>query len=161
MKIFSILFFLSLSFSICAAQIKQTADSTSKKNTNLGGKNSSQSKSQSLYGSGGSGSPTGVGMGAGPGVGSGSGASLDMAGWRWNKMPVFKDNTDETGRVRFKVTINADGDIESIVAVEKSLSPSLVRNYESQLRELTFSRSNGKVATEGAVGYITIIIKKY
>lgn len=114
---------------------------------------------KALYGEGGSGSGTGGGNGSGTGKGNGPGASLDMAGWMWDGKPRIEDNSDESGRIRFKIKINADGEIESIVAVEKSVSPTLVRKYQAEVEKLTFSKSSGQGANEGAVGYITFIIR--
>ncbi len=85
-------------------------------------------------------------------------SSLDMAGWIWDRKPVVDDRTEESGRIKFKIKINADGEVESVTAVEKSVSPSLVRLYLEEVQKLSFSRSNGRPVNEGASGYITFVI---
>ncbi len=115
--------------------------------------------SRALYGEGGSGGGSGGGHGTGTGKGNGPGASLNMAGWMWDSKPKVNDESDESGRIVFKIRINVDGEIESINAIEKSVSPSLVRKYQDEVEKLTFSKSSGQGATEGAVGYITFIIR--
>lgn len=85
-------------------------------------------------------------------------SSLNMAGWIWNSRPTVDDKTDEGGRIIFRIRITADGEIESVTPVEKSVSPSLVRQYQAEVEKLNFSRSDGRAATVGAVGYITFVI---
>ena len=101
------------------------------------------------------GTPNGTALENSTGTGTGS---LDMAGWIWNSKPRVDDRTDEGGRIKFRIRITADGEIESVTAVEKSVSPSLVRLYQAEVEKLNFSRSDGRAATEGAVGYITFVI---
>lgn len=114
---------------------------------------------KALYGEGGTGGGTGGGNGTGTGKGNGPGASLNMAGWMWDGKPKVNDNTDESGRIVFEIKINADGEIQSVRPIEKSVSPTLVRKYQAEVEKLTFSKSNGQGASEGAIGYITFIIR--
>ena len=69
----------------------------------------------------------------GSGTGN-SGASVSISGWK-NKGPlnIPKDNSSETGRIKFKVIIDDFGDVQRIDVVETSLSPSVTNYYKSQI----------------------------
>lgn len=100
-----------------------------------------------------------------PGKGGGSsGASVSISGWK-NRGPlnIPKDNSNETGRIRFKVVIDDYGDVVKIDVLETSVSPSVTNYYKSQItRQLKSNlvpegtpppRSNGTITiniTRGA-----------
>jgi periplasmic protein TonB len=70
-----------------------------------------------------------------PGKGTGSsGASVSISGWK-NRGPlnIPKDNSSETGRIKFKVSVDEDGEIVSINVLESSLSPSITSYYKNQV----------------------------
>lgn len=92
--------------------------------------------------------------------GSQSGASLDMAGWKWEREPRPKDESDETGRIVFKVTINDEGDILEVKPIEQTVSPSVVKVYENEVRRLSFIKTRENVAPAPfSTGKITFIIR--
>ena len=71
-----------------------------------------------------------------PGKGGGSsGASVSISGWK-NKGPlnIPKDNSSETGRIRFKVVIDETGEVIAISVQESSLSPSITNYYKEQIK---------------------------
>lgn len=71
-----------------------------------------------------------------PGKGGGSsGASVSISGWK-NKGPlnIPKDNSSETGRIRFKVVIDETGEVIAISVLESSLSPSITNYYKDQIK---------------------------
>lgn len=92
-----------------------------------------------------------------PGKGKG-GSSLDMAGWRWDKKPVINDESDEEGKIVFQVKVDEDGSIIAVNVLEKSVSPALVKKYQREVEELTFSKISGNSNSSGATGRITFII---
>lgn len=92
-----------------------------------------------------------------PGKGSG-GSSLDMAGWRWDSKPVVRDESSEEGKIVFEVKVDEEGNIISVRALEKSVSPALVRKYQKEVENLSFSRTSGGNNGAGATGRITFII---
>lgn len=92
-----------------------------------------------------------------PGKGSG-GSSLDMAGWKWDSKPVVRDESSEEGRIVFEVKVDEEGNIVSVRALEKSVSPALVRKYQKEVENLSFSRTSGGNNGLGATGRITFII---
>lgn len=111
---------------------------------------------KALYGDPGKGGGTGGGDGKGDGTGKGDGASLDMAGWTWDFKPNVKDESNESGRIVFKVKINSEGEIISIIPIEKSVSPSVVKIYEKEVQKLTFTKNSGTPPpfTEGKITFI-------
>ncbi|MFN8430432.1 MAG: hypothetical protein U0V04_10675 [Spirosomataceae bacterium] len=66
--------------------------------------------------------------------GTGSGTSVNISGWK-NKGPlnIPKDNSSETGRIKFKVIIDDFGDVQRIDVIETSLSPSVTNYYKTQI----------------------------
>lgn len=71
-----------------------------------------------------------------PGKGGGnSGTSVSISGWK-NKGPlnIPKDNSSETGRIRFKVIIDETGEVIAISVLESSLSPSITNYYKDQIK---------------------------
>jgi outer membrane biosynthesis protein TonB len=92
-----------------------------------------------------------------PGKGSG-GSSLDMAGWRWDSKPQVRDESNEEGRIVFEVKVDEEGNIIGVRALEKSVSPALVRKYQKEVEGLSFSRTSGGNNGAGATGRITFII---
>ncbi|MGL4632575.1 MAG: hypothetical protein ACRCVT_15335 [Leadbetterella sp.] len=82
---------------------------------------------KSLYGKRGTG-------GNGPG-GNGNGTtSVNISGWKnRGALNLGKDNSKETGRIKFTVIIDEFGDIVQIAVKESSLSPSVTNFYKSQV----------------------------
>lgn len=92
--------------------------------------------------------------------GSDKGASLQMTGWNWDYIPRPDDQSSESGKIVFQITIDADGYVTRVVTVEKTVSPSVERVYREEVEQLTFSRTadNLKPAPT-STGRITFIIK--
>jgi periplasmic protein TonB len=64
-----------------------------------------------------------------------SGTSVNISGWK-NKGPlnIPKDNSSETGRIRFKVIIDETGEVIAITVLESALSPSITNYYKEQIK---------------------------
>lgn len=92
-----------------------------------------------------------------PGRGKG-GSSLDMAGWKWDRKPTINDESDEEGKIVFQVKVDEDGSIISVTVIEKSVSPTVVKKYQKEVEDLTFSKISGASNSSGATGRITFII---
>jgi periplasmic protein TonB len=86
---------------------------------------------KSLYGTKGKGGP-----GAGGDGNSKSASSVSISGWK-NKGPlnIPKDESSETGRIKFKVVIDETGDVVGISVIESSLSPSITNYYRDQIKK--------------------------
>ncbi|MGB3588533.1 MAG: hypothetical protein WBA23_18445 [Tunicatimonas sp.] len=88
------------------------------------------------------------------------GASLQMAGWNWDYIPRPQDNSSESGRITFQITIDGRGEIISIRTLEKTVSPAVERIYREAVEELTFSRmGNNTRSAATSTGKISFIIR--
>jgi len=90
--------------------------------------------------------------------GGGAGGSLDMAGWAWDVKPNDDPYTNETGKIKYKIKIDGDGNLISIETVTSTVSPQVERWYKNQLQKTTFSRVGNNSNKTGASGYVTIIV---
>ena len=105
---------------------------------------------KALYGNAGTG---------GEGQGGSGGSSLDLAGWRWDKVPRVKDdNEDENGKIVFQITIDSEGEIISIKTLEKTVGPSVEKLYRDAVEKLSFSKTDNKIPAATSTGKITFII---
>jgi len=92
--------------------------------------------------------------------GGGGGASLNMPGWNYDVQPKQDPYENEAGKIVFRITIDANGDIENISTIESNVSPQVVKWYRDQVFKTTFSRTSSKAANDqGASGTITFIIR--
>ena len=101
---------------------------------------------KALYGEPGSG-----GSGSRPGAGGGSG--LEMSGWRFDTPPVVAALDDNPGLIRFRLKINADGEVESVSKVSGNVSPAQEKLCRDKLLEASFVKTNA--AAGGATGFYT------
>ncbi len=81
--------------------------------------------------------------------GGGGGPSLQIVGWMWDEEPRKKDSSNENGMVTFEFLIDEEGYVIRIVTLERSVSPSVAKFYEEQLRQTTFSRTGTGTARPG------------
>lgn len=95
--------------------------------------------------------------GDGPG---GNGSSLNMTGWRWSNAPRVNDASNESGKIVFKITVDEDGSILSVVPVERQVSAAVAKKYEDAVWKLEFEKTREFVkAAQNSTGYITFIIR--
>lgn len=114
------------------------------------GKENGTLDSKNYYGNAGNG---------GPGAGGNGGSSLNMSGWRWTSAPKVKDNSSESGKIVFKITVDEEGTILTAFPVENQLSPAVTKIYKDAVMNLTLEKTSGSQAAENSVGYITFIIR--
>lgn len=98
---------------------------------------------KALYGSPGRG-----GSGSSPGSGG-----LEMSGWRFDTKPVVEAVDDNSGVIRFKIKIAADGEVESVSKVSGNVSPSQEKLCRDKLLDTNFIKTNS--APGGATGFYT------
>ncbi len=92
--------------------------------------------------------------------GSADGASLQMAGWNWDNIPRPNDSSNENGRIVFEITIDDQGEIIGVRTIEKTVSPTVERQYRLAVEQLTFSTTNDNVRpAPTSTGRITFIIR--
>ncbi len=92
-------------------------------------------------------------------AGGGGGSSLQMTGWMWDSKPKPNDTSSESGKIVFQVDIDNKGDIERIKTIVSTVSPTLKKVYEDEVRKLTFSKTSGTSVASTSTGTITFIIK--
>lgn len=92
--------------------------------------------------------------------GGGGGASLELSGWNWDYLPKPKDESQESGRLVFQITVDADGYVVGIRTLETTVSPAIEKIYRDEVSQLTFSptRDNTRPAPT-STGRITFIIR--
>lgn len=106
---------------------------------------------KALYGPGGGGNGSGGGRGSGRGNGNGEG--LEMSGWAPASVPKPALIDDNSGTVRFKIKIDEEGEVESVIKVSGNVSPAQEKLCRDALQDATFRRTNN--GSGGATGFYT------
>ena len=95
----------------------------------------------------------------GEGGGGGTAVGLSLSRWAWSRRPVVDDNTDATGDITFKITVDKNGRVKSIITQSTTVTDySVVNKYKSAVRELTFISKSSNVPDE-STGTITFKIR--
>ncbi|KQS28238.1 hypothetical protein [Dyadobacter sp. Leaf189] len=95
----------------------------------------------------------------GEGGGGGTAVGLNLSGWGWARRPVVDDNSDATGDITFKITVDKNGRVKNIVTASTTVTDySVVNKYKSAVRDLTFIPKSSNVPDE-SVGTITFKIR--
>ncbi|UPL50904.1 hypothetical protein [Hymenobacter sublimis] len=95
-----------------------------------------------------SGEPGKGGRGTSPGSGG-----LEMSGWAVVSKPDVVGVDNNSGFVRYKIKINADGEVESVTKVSGNVSPAQDRMCRDALEKVEFRRTSS--AEGGATGFYT------
>ncbi len=98
---------------------------------------------KALYGAAGRG-----GTGSSPGSGG-----LEMSGWRFESTPKVEAVDDNSGMIRFKIKISADGEVEGVTKVSGNVSAAQEKLCRDKLQDANFVKTNG--AAGGATGFYT------
>ena len=89
-----------------------------------------------------------------------TGALLELAGWMWDTAPQPQDNTDESGKIVFQITIDELGEVIAVKTLEKTISPPVEKIYKEALTRLTFSKTADSVVYAPTfTGKITFILQ--
>jgi outer membrane biosynthesis protein TonB len=91
----------------------------------------------------------------GSGDGSGGSSSVNISGWRIANRPNVKDETGETGMIRFTIKIDEDGNIIKLVIAENSFSNSLAQKYKRAIEKSKFIKTSSGPSPKEATGSIT------
>lgn len=95
----------------------------------------------------------------GTNTGDSEGANLALAGWVWDFKPKPDDQSDESGKIVYKIVVDQDGYLVKIETVTSTVSPSVERKYRSAVEKLTFSKTADYKTAPVSTGTITFIIK--
>lgn len=95
----------------------------------------------------------------GEGGGGGTAVGLSLSGWSWSRKPVVDDNSDATGDITFKITVDKNGRVKSIITQSTTVTDyAVVNKYKSAVRDLTFVPKSANVPDE-SIGTITFKIR--
>ncbi|SNC63199.1 TonB family C-terminal domain-containing protein [Hymenobacter gelipurpurascens] len=95
-----------------------------------------------------SGEPGSGGKGSSPGSGG-----LEMSGWAVVSKPNVSALDNNSGFVRYRIKINAEGEVESVAKVSGNVSPAQDRACRDALEKVEFRRTSS--AEGGATGFYT------
>ncbi len=95
----------------------------------------------------------------GPPGGGGGGPQLNLAGWTWDYIPTPNVPDNESGRIVFKIWVNAEGELERFEVIERSVSLEAERACREALEKLTFTRKDGVAIPAISEGTITFVIR--
>ncbi|MFD2787310.1 hypothetical protein [Hymenobacter rubripertinctus] len=95
-----------------------------------------------------SGEPGSGGRGTSPGSGG-----LEMSGWAFVNRPTAAALDNNSGFVRFKIKVSADGEVEAVTKVSGNVSAAQERACRDALENAEFRRTNS--ANGGATGFYT------
>ncbi len=90
--------------------------------------------------------------------GAPTGVAFDVSGWSLASRPNVNDDSDETGKIVFKITVDGDGEIINVRTQQTTVSPSIVEVYRKAVQRLRL-RPKGGATPPTATGTITFIIK--
>lgn len=91
--------------------------------------------------------------------GNQDGASLSLSGWIWDFEPKPADDSDETGKIVYKIVVDQEGYLVKIETVTTTVSPSVERKYREAVAKLTFSKTSDYKPASLSSGTLTFIIK--
>lgn len=89
--------------------------------------------------------------------GSQTGVAFDVSGWSMASRPNVNDDSDETGKIVFQITVDGSGDIISVKTRQTTVSPVVVDQYRKAVQRLKL-RPKGGATPPTATGTITFII---
>ena len=86
------------------------------------------------------------------------GPSLDIAGWEWDQIPRPNDQSQENGKIVFRIIVDEYGYI-SARTLETTVSPSLVNLYKEALESASLRWTSQKQIPPQSEGKVTFILK--
>lgn len=95
----------------------------------------------------------------GPNTGESEGANLSLSGWVWDFQPKPDDQSDQSGKIVYKIVVDQDGYLVKIETVTSTVSPAVERKYRAAVEKLTFSKTADYKTAPVSTGTITFIIK--
>lgn len=88
-----------------------------------------------------------------------SGSSLQMSGWVWDFKPQPKDESTESGKIVYRITVDEDGYLVKIDLVSSTVSAAVERQYRQSVERLSFSKNNDYQPAPMSTGTVTFIIR--
>jgi periplasmic protein TonB len=105
----------------------------------------------------GDGTGGGSGKGGGPGGDGGGGnkPSLSLTGWTWMSRPNVDDSSDETGIIKFRIKVDADGDVVDVTQIESTVSPAVAQLYKRAVQRTKFKPTSDGDKPEISTGTVS------
>jgi periplasmic protein TonB len=94
--------------------------------------------------------------------GGGGGVGLSMAGWDWAekpKAPTPTENDQFSGKVVFKIEVDADGFITKIDKIEGNLSYELERKCKESIQKSSLQKNSTGKAADRNVGLVVFYLR--
>lgn len=95
----------------------------------------------------------------GTNTGDSEGANLALSGWVWDFKPKPDDQSNQSGKIIYKIVVDADGYLVKIETVTSTVSPAVERKYRQAVEKLTFSKTADYKTASVSTGTVTFIIK--
>ena len=90
--------------------------------------------------------------------GAPTGVQVSVAGWTPVSIPKDKDDSNESGKVVFVITVDTDGRVVNVRTKESTVSPTITNFYKKLAYRARF-RPEGSGTSSESTGTITYIIK--
>lgn len=94
--------------------------------------------------------------------GGDGGPLINLSNWNWDKATLTKDPSSENGKIVFEIKVDDRGEIIALRVIETTVSPAVVKFYQNQVEDFTFtfnpSKPGATPATE-STGTITLFIR--
>jgi clan AA aspartic protease (TIGR02281 family) len=85
-------------------------------------------------------------------------SGLDISAWKLLGHPMVNDESDETGKIVFKITVDGEGEITRVQTLQTTVSPGVVEVYRKAVQRIRLQPSGKGVPPPMATGTITFII---
>ncbi|SNS72194.1 protein TonB, links inner and outer membranes [Ekhidna lutea] len=95
----------------------------------------------------------------GTNTGDAEGANLALSGWVWDFKPKPDDQSDDSGKIVYRIVVDQDGYLVKIETITSTVSPTVERKYRQAVEKLTFSKTADYKTAPVSSGTITFIIK--
>lgn len=92
-------------------------------------------------------------------TGNEEGASLALAGWIWDNKPIPDDQSEESGKIVYRIVVDQEGYLVKVETITSTVSPSVERKYRAAVEKLTFSKTTQYKPAPRSTGTLTFIIK--
>ena len=90
--------------------------------------------------------------------GAATGVQVNVAGWTPVSIPKDKDDSSESGKVVFTITVDTDGRVVNVRTRESTVSPTVTDFYKKLVYRARF-RPDGTGTSSESTGTVTYIIK--
>ena len=87
------------------------------------------------------------------------GASLSLSGWKWDFKPKPEDDSEDIGKIVYKIAVDQDGYLIRIEVLTSTVSPATERKYRQAVEKLTFSKTSEYKPASQSYGTLTFIIQ--